>query len=126
MEMRRHPHFAELAPNGRMRARCDRGVVFAYWLLSGYGLKASKAIAWLVALIVVAAVGLRLWGFTPEAPWERAGLFALESTSGLVRMVNAPGYALTYIGEVIQFALRILGPLLLGLTFIALRARVKR
>ncbi|MEU9646910.1 pentapeptide repeat-containing protein [Streptomyces sp. NPDC048188] len=45
MEMRRH---------NRVRAsRAERGLLTAYWLLSGYGLRASRAFGWLAAAMLI-------------------------------------------------------------------------
>jgi hypothetical protein len=49
--------------------------------------------------------------------------FALESTISLLR---APEARLTTSGEYVQIALRLLGPLFLGLALLALRGRVKQ
>lgn len=65
-------------------------------------------------------VGLR----APIRP-TRALLYSIESTSSLFRLPHAPGLDITYAGEGIQIALRVLGPVLIALAVFALRARVK-
>lgn len=126
MEMRRRTSLPARGERGRVRARSDRAILTAYWVVCGYGLKASRALLALLTIIIAASFGLQAWGFTPDASYTRALVYSIESTSSLFRVPNAPGLELTYAGEGIQIALRILGPLLIGLALLALRARVKR
>jgi Pentapeptide repeats (9 copies) len=126
MEMRRHHAISPYMRRGRTRARSDRAVLTAYWLISGYGLKASRALITLLMLIIMGSLGLQSWGFKPDPPYTRALLYSIESTSSLFRVPSAPGLDLTYTGERIQIVLRLLGPLLIGLALLAVRARVKR
>jgi hypothetical protein len=76
--------------------------------------------------IVAASFGLQVRGFTPEPEYSRALLYSIESASSLFRMPNAAGLDITYAAERIQIALRLLGPVLIALTVLALRTRVKR
>jgi uncharacterized protein YjbI with pentapeptide repeats len=113
MEMRRRS-----APFG------ERSILWFYWLVSGYGLRASRALLALAFTIaVLGAIPLALWGFRPDRPYGRALLFALESSISLLR---APEAKLTASGELIQIFLRIAGPLFFGLAVLSLRGRVKR
>jgi hypothetical protein len=125
MEMRRRAELPE--GRGRIRAFCDRWIITAYWLLSGYGLKASRAfLAWTV-LTLVGALAFRHCGISPTPSFRRAVLFAIESTSSLVRPAHLPeGFKVSGEAEAIQLALRLIGPVLIGLFLLALRARVKR
>jgi uncharacterized protein YjbI with pentapeptide repeats len=125
MEMRR------LAPlptgRGRIRRRSDRLVISLYWVLSGYGLRAGRAFVSLVLLVLAGAWLFRQFGITPEPSVPRALLFSFESACSLVRIAHLPkGYELRGSGEVVQVALRVLGPLLLGLWLLAIRSRVRR
>jgi hypothetical protein len=126
MEMRRLTITPKRGDHGRVRTRTDHAIVTAYWLFSGYGLRASRALITLIVTVTVASFGLHGWGFTPDASYTRALLFSIESTAGLLRIPQTPGLQLTYTGEGIQIALRLLGPLLIGLALFAIRARVKR
>lgn len=140
MEMRRVTPLPD--GRGKIRALCDRAIISSYWLLSGYGLKASRAfLAW-VCVIVAAGYGLYEWGIVPtpahagpQHPAQpaagitlpRALLFSLENTSSLIRLAHLPkGYELQPSGELLQVIIRLVGPLLIGLWLLALRARVKR
>jgi hypothetical protein len=126
MSMRQRAAIPTRSNRGHIRAMSDRWVLTAYWALSGYGLKGSRAIAAWLVIVVAASVGFSVCGFTTDVSYERALLFAVESTSGLLRVPNTSGLTLTYGGEVLQLVLRLIGPLLLGLALLAVRARVKR
>jgi len=120
MEMRRHDR-----PTGgtnRWRGRASRLVLTAYWLFSGYGLRAWRSLTALAAVMAVSAGVFRLWGFTPSTSYWKSLLFAFRSTVSLTdAQVN-----LTAWGGLFQAVLRLTGPVLLALTLLALRGRVKR
>ncbi|MCX4682712.1 pentapeptide repeat-containing protein [Kitasatospora purpeofusca] len=59
MEMRRHD---------RQRPRAERRLLWAYWLASGYGLRASRALSWLVAAMGVTLLLMMLFGLPDDAP----------------------------------------------------------
>jgi len=126
MEMRRHHAATTRVRRGRVRALSDLAVLTLYWAGSGYGLKASRSLVTLALIIAITSVGLRFYGFKTDPTYTRALLYSIESTSGLFRMPNASGLEISYAGEFIQIVLRLLGPLLIGLSLLALRARVKR
>jgi uncharacterized protein YjbI with pentapeptide repeats len=125
MEMRRHAGAStgETDSVSHPALRADRWVLWLYWLVSGYGLRASRSLAVLATTIALLAVPLSLWGFIPDRPYGRALLFATESSISLLR---APEAKLTASGEVIQIVLRLAGPLFFGLALLSLRGRVKR
>jgi hypothetical protein len=118
MEMRRHS-------DGGSRGRATRYVLFAYWLISGYGLRAWRSLAALAVVTAAFAVAFHLWGFTtppePASYWTSL-LFAFRSTISL----TDNGVTLTAWGSLLQALLRVTGPVLLGLMLLALRNRVKR
>jgi hypothetical protein len=65
MEMRRHAHRGRTA--GASRGRVERAVLTGYWLVSGYGLRAWRALAAL-AVVLVTFAGLLVWdGYPPAA-----------------------------------------------------------
>ena len=122
MEMRRHDWGKGHANGGRSRGLVSRGVLTAYWLVSGYGLRAWRSLAALAAVMAVSAVVFRLWGFTHSTSYWKSLLFAFRSTLSLTdAQVN-----LTAWGGLFQALLRLTGPVLLALTLLALRGRVKR
>lgn len=124
MEMRRATSLP--AGRGRIRASCDHAIVTAYWFLSGYGLKASRAFISWAFVILAAAFTFYKCGISPSPTFGRAILFSIESTSGLIRAHLPDKYSLQSAGEVVQVGLRFIGPVLIGLWLLALRARVKR
>ncbi|MFE7758338.1 pentapeptide repeat-containing protein [Streptomyces sp. NPDC057429] len=63
MEMRRHD------PKS---SRSERGLLHGYWLLSGYGLRASRALGWLVAAVLVTIVLLMGFGLPKDDPKQEA------------------------------------------------------
>ncbi|GGP84562.1 pentapeptide repeat-containing protein [Streptomyces calvus] len=63
MEMRRH---ADDIP------RSERGLLTAYWSLSGYGLRASRALAWLGAAMLLTIVLLMAFGLAQDTPKQTA------------------------------------------------------
>ncbi len=125
MEMRRHAHGRADHGDGGSRGRVDRGVLTAYWLVSGYGLRAWRAIAWLAGVTVAFALAFHLVGFTrppqPATYWTSL-LYAFRSTISL----TDNDVTLTAWGQLLQALLRLTGPVLLGLALLALRNRVKR
>ncbi|MFF2523530.1 pentapeptide repeat-containing protein [Streptomyces liangshanensis] len=64
MEMRRHDR------TGTTRAEC--GLLHGYWLLSGYGLRASRALGWLAAAMLITMVLLMGFGLPKDDPKQEA------------------------------------------------------
>ncbi|MDJ1135275.1 pentapeptide repeat-containing protein [Streptomyces iconiensis] len=141
MEMRRY---------SRGWRHAERWLLQAYWALSGYGLRASRALGWLVGamlatVLLMLAVGLpdtparehlagaRVVG--KQAPTLRAPFparfnaeRALKATDVVVNSVvfRASGQPLTRAGSYVEKGARFTGPVLLGLAVLAVRGRVKR
>ncbi|WP_369211111.1 pentapeptide repeat-containing protein [Streptomyces flavofungini] len=63
MEMRRH---ADDIP------RSEQGLLTAYWALSGYGLRASRALAWLGTAMLLTIVLLVAFGLAKDTPKQTA------------------------------------------------------
>jgi hypothetical protein len=123
MEMRRH---AWRQPRGGEppSAKSEGRLVWLYWLVSGYGLRPSRSFISLAVVVVLLAAGIDLWGFDPDLNFGRSLLYSWGSA---VAFGAAPEYdGLTATGDAIHIALRILGPLLLGLGLLAVRGRVQR
>jgi uncharacterized protein YjbI with pentapeptide repeats len=123
MEMRRHDRGAGDAKGWRGRA--SRIVLTAYWLVSGYGLRAWRSLAALAVVTALFAAAFHFVGFTrppePASYWTSL-LYAFRSTISL----TDSQVTLTAWGSFLQALLRITGPVLLGLMLLALRSRVKR
>mgnify|MGYP005989499629 FL=1 len=116
----------------------ERVLLTLYWLISGYGLRAWRAIAWLAVVIGIAG-----WCFT-NSDWVRPSLpasatplvdpdsiawpwiFAGSEAISLFRPAGTAGVTLVGVGAGVDLAVRILGPVLLALTLLAIRNRTKR
>ncbi|MFM9697854.1 pentapeptide repeat-containing protein [Streptomyces europaeiscabiei] len=58
-EMRRHD--TDATPAG------ERALLTAYWVLSGYGLRTARALAWLGTAMIVSVLALMLWGLPADS-----------------------------------------------------------
>ncbi len=102
-------------------------VLWAYKLVSGYGLRASRSLIFLALTIVGGALALKAWGFKSPQSFGDSVLFSLESAASFFRGPTIiHGSQLDPDGHAIQLCLRLLGPLFFGLALLALRGRVKR
>ncbi|MFD3945525.1 pentapeptide repeat-containing protein [Streptomyces sp. NPDC058579] len=63
-EMRRHDHTGT--------PKSERGLLWAYWLLSGYGLRASRAFGWLAAAMLTTILLLMAFGLPASSPKQEA------------------------------------------------------
>jgi uncharacterized protein YjbI with pentapeptide repeats len=153
MEMRRLANGprAGRSARGRATSRAERLLVTVYWALSGYGLRASRAVAALLLVIALFTAGFHLYGFRdrvrpyatneevrtarakafPPSPGDLvdswASLEAWTYTAGTATaVIGAPEAQLTQAGRGMRIVLRILGPILIGLALLAIRGRVKR
>lgn len=105
----------------------ERWLLRAYWLVSGYGLRAWRALAMLTLFVLAAAVVLDSTGFAGRSPGLAASmLYAAGSVVSLDVVVQHVPVVLTEWGEAARLLLRVGGPVLLGLAALALRGRVKR
>ncbi len=94
--------------------------------ISGYGLRALRALTTLAVLVVLASVGFRLGGFKTTPAFGDTLIYVAQSTVSLETKLTSLPKELTPSGEVLRLVMRVLGPLLLGLTLLAVRNRVKR
>lgn len=175
MEMRRlsarKRHHRQLppAPDLHRPSWVERWLLTAYWLVSGYGLRASRTVAaYAVVLLVCALLFMVPWFAYPTPPPERAAAmdpstgevryerpgsadgalpptacvepptdcgratftqaleFSARESLALLRNPGAQKLTTTGPGTVLDLALRLLGPILLGMAALAIRARTKR
>jgi hypothetical protein len=116
MEARRH---------SAATPRAERWILAVYWLLSGHGQRAGRAIAAVFGLVAVVSVLLFTVGLPgPVAGWGRLDQ-AIRIALGAVVFRDA-GQQLTSPGLWTVMIARFLGPVLLALGVLAVRARVKR
>jgi hypothetical protein len=139
----------------------ERAVLWAYWLISGYGQRASRAVTALVGVVTVLTVVLITCGLPASGPTSQSttvtrvtpgGDQVTVTTStdvapqlppGNVRwtpdrvdtsvrialgavMFRDAGQKLTPVGTWAVMVARFVGPILLALAALAVRARVKR
>ncbi|TGB12114.1 pentapeptide repeat-containing protein [Streptomyces sp. MZ04] len=146
MEMRRH---ADDIP------RSERALLTAYWTLSGYGLRAARAIGWLTVAMATTVVLMMGFGLPDESPRQEIAREkvdgewttvldkpdpknptgarftthrfeqALDATLNSV-VFRSSGQDLTTAGGYIEMASRFTEPVLLGFAALAVRGRVKR
>ena len=127
----------------------ERILLYGYWAVSGYGLRAWRAVTMLLVLVVGTALLFSHLALAIQTPPER--IASINPTNGAVTYVNgssaAPGFwtALNFsaresvsllhadstlkthgTGTVLDFVLRLAGPVLLAFIVLALRARTKR
>lgn len=101
----------------------ERAVVVAYWLVSGYGLVATRAVAFFVV------VCLAYWGLLANdaaaaaTGWSQRLVYAVTT---MTPVVPTQELELTPAGAVLRLCARITGPILLALAFLAIRNRVRR
>lgn len=117
MEMRRHSPATPWS---------ERFILYLYWLISGYGLRALRALATLAVLIAVVSTSIWLGGFKTTPAFGDTLIYVAQSTVSLDTKLATLPKELTPLGEVLRLVMRVLGPLLLGLTLLAVRNRVKR
>jgi hypothetical protein len=122
----------------------ERWLLALYRLVSGYGLRAWRAIASLAVVVGVASACF-IRGDNPVIPWEWVRTaspeptpvidpdsavwplaFAAQETIALFRPTGARGVTLVGFGVVVDIVVRILGPVLLALAVLAIRNRTKR
>ena len=141
----------ELRRRDRATPWAERLVLWLYWLVSGYALRAWRALAALVVVVLLAAVLVAFWGFPRSEPGFRpvgvdsSGALVYEqrptapapgierlpaslrfSARSATALLRGPDRALTPLGEWLEIALRFLGPVLLGLAVLSVRGRVRR
>jgi len=113
MEMRR------LSPS---TPAAERGILTLYWLFSGYGLRAGRALLGLVGLVALTTGLLAAGGFVdPGANAENALRTALNAV-----VFRSTAEELTTFGVYVEMVARVLGPVLLALAALSVRNRVKR
>jgi uncharacterized protein YjbI with pentapeptide repeats len=160
MEMRRHARYEQARDDWRegnrrtwAAAETEHAILWLYWVVSGYGLRAWRALATFLVLLVVAA-GLFTYGggfarspattaasarattrpasttppsttVTATADTSFGGALGYSART-VIGLTREPQPRLTRLGDVVEILLRILGPVLLGLAVLSVRGRVKR
>ncbi len=104
----------------------ERLILTLYWLVSGYGLRAWRAVIALALVIIVAATSLSRVPLRVHDPYPASFCSRLlfSAQSGLSLSGGANLYSPAT--QVVQLILRIVVPSLIALAVLAVRARVKR
>lgn len=124
MEMRRKTAISSDARlSKRLALYAERALLWVYWAVSGYGLRASRALIALILTILLFSLALVVWGFPHTQSYSDAVLYSAQSVTSLLR---APTVTLTAAGQWLSIGLRLLGPLFFGLILVSLRGRVRR
>jgi uncharacterized protein YjbI with pentapeptide repeats len=103
----------------------ERFLLTLYWAMSGYGLRAWRAYAGLAAVVATFWLLFLAYGFTGPAAHSPTTAF-LYTLSTATAFLSNSDTKLTFTGEILKVLLRLVGPLLLGLAALPIRARIKR
>jgi hypothetical protein len=104
------------------RPLLERILVWCYWIISGYGLRPSRAlVAWLI-LVLIGASSLFRCGFEKPTSFFESVLIA--SRAAIPGFPTQP--SLTVEGQWIETVLRIFGAIFIALFFLAVRSMVMR
>jgi len=132
----------------------ERILLYGYWAISGYGLRASRALLTLIAVVAGAAMLYTMPAFATVTPPPAAQILRIDPSSGdvtyapptkqtapkfgraleysaresisLLQARSMPAIDTTGVGTLLDFLLRLAGPVLLAFAVLALRARTKR
>jgi uncharacterized protein YjbI with pentapeptide repeats len=115
----------EMRRNAAPKPSAEGVVLFLYWLFSGYALRASRALISLLALVFIFGLLFQAWGLTGSEGFLKTWIFSLETATNLLGQFTEDVRVNT-VGELLQVALRVVGPLLLGLAVLSLRGRIRR
>jgi hypothetical protein len=58
----------EMRRNDVKRPRVERALLVGYWAMSGYGLRASRALSWLLLAMTTTVLAMMLWGLPQHDP----------------------------------------------------------
>ncbi len=103
----------------------ERLVLFAFWLFSGYALRAGRALVSLIALVLLYSWLFGAFGFSRPEPYYRGLLYAAETATNLLGG-SVQVLPLNWPGNLLQVTIRVFGALLLGLAVLSLRGRIRR
>lgn len=122
-------YYGEMEMRRRASTRRRRRLLFfAYWAVSGYGLKASRALLTLAAFVVVASLLTLRWGYSDDVTVTLSQ--ALIATVGVLFRIEQgdsdPAVDLTPVGQVLQAVVATAGPALAALAVLSVRGSIRR
>jgi uncharacterized protein YjbI with pentapeptide repeats len=100
-------------------------VLFWYWILSGYALRASRAFGALVIFTIVSTLFLYYFGFSHSVSLGHAIPVGVQNTTNILGLQRDPLINSGW-GLVIYAAQHLIGTLLIGLTVVSFRGRLQR
>ena len=120
MEMRRH---------SKNRNAAEWLIIVTYWLFSGYGLRAIRAMAALLASVLIVALLMQRFGyrdnfhpaFRDSLLSDGQAILSLSLNFGRISQIT-----LTRWGELLRILIRIFGPVFIALALLSIRNRIKR
>jgi len=118
-------YYGEMEMHRRSDSWGTRRLLNAYWAVSGYGLRPLRSFIRLLVVVCGATLVLNAFGFQDSVDSSRGNPF-LFVVGSLVNVTTFDTEVLTTTGQGIRVVLRLVGPVLLGLTVFAVRGRVKR
>jgi uncharacterized protein YjbI with pentapeptide repeats len=101
----------------------ERILLWGYWLLSGYGLRAWRPGLLFVSVVAVFTLLYHYVGFSQPEPFWRCFLTAFQAATALTA---TDVKILSPLGEGFQLALRVIGPFLIALTLLSVYGRTRR
>jgi hypothetical protein len=105
----------------------ERAILALYCLVSGYALRGLRAVISLAVVVCGLAILFQRVGMTGREPSLRDSLiYTALTTLSLPSTTKSVTDNIGWAGELIRIALRLAGPLLLGLALLSVRNRVKR
>jgi len=107
-------------------SRAERWILSSYWLLSGYGQRAGRALTAIGVLVVAVSVLLLTVGLPGEHVWTWVQVDQSARIAMGAVVFRDAGQQLTPAGTWTVMIARFLGPVLLALAVLAVRTRVKR
>jgi hypothetical protein len=150
----REPTVGSTDRRRRPPSRAERALLNGYWAASGYGLRASPSLVTLAVLLIGAALLYTSPSFAIATPQPPTQITKGDTKSGLVTSTQPPSGAAPHFlstldysaresisllqnrgdstvtpkgpGKILDIILRLAGPVLLALSVLAFRARIRR
>jgi hypothetical protein len=125
-EMRRQADHANVldSENGRPVPWLERALLFMFWAISGYDVRPVRSAGTFVLAVVAGGLALYFWGFTSHQTVGQSIVIALGTSVSFFAAANRSD--LTIWGQLINDLLRLLGPVLIALTALGIRAKARR
>jgi uncharacterized protein YjbI with pentapeptide repeats len=103
----------------------ERTILTVYWLTSGYGLRAGRAVLVFAVAVLILAACFQTVGLNDPPNFSRTIGWTLTASISVVKPPTEE-VSMTTVGLYLNAITRILGPALIALTVLALRSRVRR